>query len=183
MDYIGPINRAIDYIENNLTQTIALDQVAAVAGYSRFHFDRLFLIRLGETPARYIRKRRLSEAACELVISKKSILDIALDYQFQSQEAFTRSFKKMLSLSPAAYRKRGRLTRAFHKVTLNNRRKLYYLNGEVGGQPKLIVPGQRAGIILPTRTYAVLMYRDDARDFTPTQLCPALVWATDFRDW
>ncbi|MBN1220034.1 MAG: helix-turn-helix domain-containing protein [Anaerolineae bacterium] len=158
MDYIDPINRAIDHIEDNLAQPIKLDKVAAVAGYSRFYFDRLFLANLGETPARYIRKRRLSEAARELVISKKNILDIALDYQFQSQEAFTRSFKRMFRLSPAAYRKRRRLTKIFPKAKLTSR-KIFYLNSKVGEIPKVIVPGQREGHILPARAYAMLIYR------------------------
>jgi len=158
MDYTDPINRAIDYIENNLAQTIEPDKVAAVAGYSRFYFDRLFLANLEETPARYIRKRRLSEAARELVTSKKSILDIALDYQFQSQEAFTRSFKRMFRLSPAAYRSKHRLTRIFDKISLTPR-KILRLKSKVREIPKIIVPGQRDDHILSVRAYAMVVYK------------------------
>lgn len=159
MDYIDSINQAIDYIENNLTQTIAMEQVAAVAGYSRFYFDRLFLARLGETPASYIRKRRLSEAARELIASERPILDIALDYQFQSQEAFARPFKKMFGLSPGAYRKRGRFSRGFPKVTLR-RRKLFRLNSGTGQEPMIVLPGGKGNKVLPAQTYALFMYQD-----------------------
>jgi AraC family transcriptional regulator len=157
MDYITSINRAIDYIENHLTQAISVEDMAAVAGYSRFHFDRLFLAMLGETPASYLRKRRLSEAARELITSKKPILDIALDYQFQSQEAFTRPFRAMFGFSPGAYRKRRRFTRAFSRVTLS-RQKLPQLNAGAARNPEIIVSGQSASGLLPICTYAVFIY-------------------------
>ncbi len=159
MDYIASINQAIDYIENNLTQTIMVEQVAAVAGYSRFYFDRLFLSMLGETPARYIRKRRLSEAARELISSEQPILDIALDYQFQSQEAFARPFKRMFGLSPGAYRRRGRFSRGFPKITLR-RRKLFRLNNEIGQKPTIVLPRAKGTQILSAQTYALFLYRD-----------------------
>src|SRR5262245_7049845 len=111
MDYSEPINQAIDYIENNLTEAVTLEKISAAAGYSPFHFGRLFLALIGETPGEYLRKRRLSEAARELVVSRRKILDIALDYQFQSQEAFTRAFKKRFRVSPALYRRKRRLAR------------------------------------------------------------------------
>ena len=122
MDYISPINHAIEYIESNLTEPLDIESVAGAAGYSRFHFDRLFLATVGETPAGYVRKRRLSETARELVVSKKRILDIALDYQFQSQSAFTRAFRKLFGLSPGAYRRRGRLVRLCHRIVLKQPR-------------------------------------------------------------
>src|SRR5688572_8768492 len=119
MEPIESINRAINCIENNLTEAISLEEISAVAGYSLFHFSRLFLDLVGETPGEYIRKRRLSEAARELVNSRKSILDIALDYQFQSQEAFSRSFKRLFRASPGTYRKSRHLTRTFSRISLD----------------------------------------------------------------
>lgn len=164
MDYIEPVNHAISYIEDNLTQTITIEDVAAKIGYSRFHFHRLFLTILGETPARYIRKRRLSEAACELVNSKRSVLNIALDYQFQSQEVFSRAFKKMFGFSPTAYRSRNHLTRVFRRVTLS-RRKIFRLDDGIGTKLGIVIPRQKFGTSLPfgevvaTHTYAVFVYR------------------------
>ena len=105
-------------------QPVTTTQVAAATGYSRAHLGRLFLEMTGETLAGYIRKRRLSEAARRLVATRVSILDLALDYQFESQEAFTRSFKRHFRLSPGAYRKRGRLAGAFSRITLRRPRVL-----------------------------------------------------------
>jgi len=124
MDQLTYFNTALDYIETHLTQPLALTELARVAGYSRFHFDRRFAALIGETPACYLRKRRLSAAAQELVTSRKPILEIAFDYQFASQEAFTRAFQRMFRLSPGAYRRRRQLTRTFAKITLTQR-KLY----------------------------------------------------------
>ena len=119
MDYAVVVGSAVDYIEGNLQKCLVAAQVAAVVGYSRFHFDRLFLPLIGETPAQYIRKRRLTEAARELVTSDKRILDIALEYQFHSQEALTRWFKKLFGTSPGIYRARGRFTGGMRRVTLS----------------------------------------------------------------
>jgi AraC family transcriptional regulator len=126
---IEHINCAIDHIEKSLAQPLTIRETAQAAGYSRFHFDRLFLAMTGETPGRYIRKRRLTEAARELVTSRKRLLDIALDYQFDSQEAFTRAFKRMFRISPGAYRRRGRLVRTFPRITLK-RQTVYRLSGD-----------------------------------------------------
>jgi AraC-like DNA-binding protein len=158
MDYISPINRAIDYIEANLAETIDMESVAAAAGYSRFHFGRLFLAMVGETPAGYVRKRRLSEAAGELVVSKKRIIDIALDYQFQSQAAFTRAFRQVFGLSPGAYRKRGRLVRLSRRITLKQPRlfRLEYGQNIIDHLVPLELP---VGAALPVYAYVVLGQR------------------------
>lgn len=150
MEYTQPINRAISYIETNLTQEIELSKVAAAAGYSFFHFGRLFRATTGETLGSYIRKRRLSEAARQLLISKRRILDIALDHQFCSQAAFTRAFRTTFGISPGAYRKRGRFARLTHRITLRQPR-LCYVNGERGRDARLALPRRRVGEVLPAR--------------------------------
>ena len=150
MGYMHPINCAIDYIEANLTQEIDLSEVAAAAGYSPFHFSRLFRATTGETLGSYIRKRRLSEAARQLLISRRRILDIALDHQFCSQAAFTRAFRATFGISPGAYRKRGRLARLTHRITLRQPR-LCYVNGERGRDARLVLPRRGIGQVLPAR--------------------------------
>jgi hypothetical protein len=103
----------------------------------------------GETVAGYIRKRRLSEAARKLITTLSPILDLAFDYQFESQEAFTRSFKKQFRFSPAAYRQRGRFTNAFQRITLC-RRRIYRLHQAT---PHLL-PHQE---IVPAQLFTLLM--------------------------
>lgn len=107
MSYIPNVLRAVDYMERNLTSPISVSDVASEAAYSTFHFVRLFRALTGDTPGSYLRRRRLTEAARELVGSRKRIIEIAFDYQFQSQEAFTRAFRDCFDISPSAFRKRG----------------------------------------------------------------------------
>ncbi len=133
------INRALIYLETHLTEPATVTHAAATAGYSRYHFSRTFLALTGLTPTSYLRKRRLSEAARALVTSSKSILDIALDYQFGSQEAFTRSFKQEFGVSPGFYRRRGRLRRLWEKLSFGVNNLLYPGKG-INGAPPLLIP-------------------------------------------
>ena len=107
MSYIEAINRALDFIEENLKSPIQVEHIAASARYSKFHFQRLFSIVTGETVGAYLRRRRLTEASRQLVESDRSILDIALDYQFNSQESFSRSFKDFFGETPNHHRKQN----------------------------------------------------------------------------
>jgi AraC-like DNA-binding protein/GNAT superfamily N-acetyltransferase len=144
------LNRAIVYFENNLTQPALVEEAAVLAGYSRYHFSRLFLTTTGMTPAAYLRKRRLSAAAYELAGSSKRILDIALDYQFQSHEAFSRSFKQEFGISPARYRLQGRVRRLLDKITLGATRLLYPGKG-IEARPQVLTVQQPlvAAILVP----------------------------------
>lgn len=90
----GPDRQGRGYIEANLNRRLTLEDVAGRVGYSPHHFLRLFWAVTGETPGAYIRNRRLAEAARLLAEREDRILDIALEYQYQSQAALTRSFKR-----------------------------------------------------------------------------------------
>jgi AraC family transcriptional regulator len=107
MDYYRSIiARAIRFIEANLKEDIRVDDIARASTYSRFHFTRIFTELTGETPGAYLRKRRLEEAGSE-ILAGRDILEVALDYHFGSQEAFTRSFKTYLQATPGTYKKSG----------------------------------------------------------------------------
>ncbi|UHA73566.1 helix-turn-helix domain-containing protein [Paenibacillus sp. 481] len=99
------IDIAIRYIEQHLREPLRAEDVAAEVNFSYSYFHRVFYALTGETIGDYIRKRRLSEAARELLFSERSILDIAVDFHFESQEAFSRSFKSFFCLPPATFRK------------------------------------------------------------------------------
>lgn len=106
MDYLQQIESAVIFIENNLHETIGVEDVADITGYSYYHFQRVFKAVLGESIGNYIRSRRLNRAASELIYSDNRILDIAMHYQFDSQEAFNRAFKNVYNVSPGIYRKK-----------------------------------------------------------------------------
>jgi AraC-like DNA-binding protein len=102
------IKRSIDYIERNLSEDIKLDEIAKQSYFSEFHFHRLFHKTVGAPVMDYVRKRRLSEASKELAETEEKITDIALKYQFSSEETFSRAFKKLYGLSPREYRQNTR---------------------------------------------------------------------------
>lgn len=101
------IDDVLRHIEAHLTEPLSLDDLAARTGYSAFHFHRLATAMFGLPVGRYIRRRRLSVAAARLISTQDRILDIALDAQFESQEAFTRAFKEQHGMTPGRYRSRG----------------------------------------------------------------------------
>ncbi|MCU6707740.1 AraC family transcriptional regulator [Paenibacillus sp. J5C_2022] len=99
------IHKALQYIESHLEEELRLEQIAAAAGFSMYHFHRLFQEQIGMTTADYIRCRRLALGAAMLMHTNEEVLHIALQCRFQSQEAFTRAFKKLYHLPPGRYRK------------------------------------------------------------------------------
>lgn len=105
MDYYYRIQNAIDFMELNLKGDISTTDIASKAFFSAFHFQRLFQAISGFSVQEYIRKRRLTEASILLRKTDKTILEIAVDFQYGSQEAFTRAFEGYFGMTPAKYRK------------------------------------------------------------------------------
>jgi len=103
--YESIIQSSLEWIEKNLHRKIFLDDVATASNFSKFHFHRIFQTTINISVDEYIRMRRLTVASVKLIHSDDRIIDIALDVQFNSQEAFSRSFKKIYGLSPGEYRK------------------------------------------------------------------------------
>lgn len=96
---------AIGYIENHLHEKLDLETVAKAVHYSKYHLHRMFTSTVGLTIQTYIQRRQLTEAAKLLVLSDKSILEIALSCGYESQQSFTDIFKAMYKKSPKQYRK------------------------------------------------------------------------------
>lgn len=117
-DYCEHVAEAATFIEARLTDELSLQEVAEHVGYSVFHFARLFQGMTGESVMDYVRKRRLTMAAGALVQSSRRILDIAVEYQYDSQEAFTRSFKRAYGITPGGYRRRGSFSVLCFPLTL-----------------------------------------------------------------
>ncbi|SQI42737.1 Right origin-binding protein [Leminorella richardii] len=105
MDQASIIHDLLDWLESHLDQPLALDNVAAKSGYSKWHLQRMFKEVTGQAIGSYIRARRLSKAAVALRLTSRPILDVALQYRFDSQQTFTRAFKKQFTQTPAFYRR------------------------------------------------------------------------------
>jgi len=99
------INRALNYIEDNLFEDLTLEMIAKKAAMSPFHFHRTFSAIVETTVAQYIRSRRLNEILRDLHDPKSRLIDLAIRCGFESQEAFTRAFKTQFGVTPGQYQK------------------------------------------------------------------------------
>jgi AraC family transcriptional regulator len=104
LDYRERIVRTLVHIQEHLDDALELDEVAAVAAFSRFHFHRVFRGLVGETLKGYIRRLRLERAARNLKRLDEPVTQIALQAGFETHESFTRAFGDMFGIPPSAYR-------------------------------------------------------------------------------
>lgn len=119
MNYYERIQQSIDYIERHLrNEALQVRDITGQAFFSVTHFYRIFQAMTGLSVKEYIRKRRLSEAASELLTTENRIIDIALDYGFDSQESFTRACSRQFGATPGDIRKRIRHIPLFEKADL-----------------------------------------------------------------
>lgn len=146
MDYTICIQNTITYIEQHLCELLTLEEVSKAAGFSKYHFLRLFKSETGIGLRDYIQTRRMYRAAEYLLNSELSAMDIAFLLQFESQEAFTRAFKREYSLPPGQYR------RTMMKLRSNQK--------ETAMKQKQIIPGWIITGSMP-KMYSVLMDQEN----------------------
>lgn len=101
---VADIQRAVNYIEEHITDEMSITDIAGVAYLSPFYFQRIFHMMCGLTVGEYIRARRLSLAGDELLSTKARIIDLALKYGYDSPDSFSRAFAKYHGVSPSAAR-------------------------------------------------------------------------------
>jgi AraC family transcriptional regulator len=101
---MNPAQKALWFIESHLGDALTLDEIAAIGGVSRFHMVRAFAAATGLSVMRYVRVRRLTEAARALAGGAPDILTLALDADYGSHEAFTRAFRDHFGVTPEAVR-------------------------------------------------------------------------------
>jgi AraC family transcriptional regulator len=106
---VNPVGKALWFIESHFASEIALDEIAEIAGVSRYHMTRAFGDTTGHSIMRYVRGRRLTEAARALAGGAPDILTVALDAGYGSHEAFTRAFRLQFGVAPEAIRREGHL--------------------------------------------------------------------------
>ncbi|MGG7165347.1 AraC family transcriptional regulator [Clostridium ihumii] len=117
MQYLNDMNRALDYIENNLQGKTDYEKIAQIACCSVYHFQRIFTFITGITLSEYIRRRKMTLAAFELQNSTIKVIDIALTYGYESPEAFTRAFQNLHGITPTAARSKGVSIKAFPRIS------------------------------------------------------------------
>lgn len=106
---MNPVGKALWFVESHFARELTLDEIAAIGGVSRFHLVRAFDLATGQPVMRYVRGRRLSEAARRLADGAPDILSVALETGYGSHEAFTRAFRDQFGTTPETVRAQRRL--------------------------------------------------------------------------
>lgn len=117
MDWLDKMNKALEYIEDNLDGKIDYEIVAQKACCSSYNFQRMFSFITDVTLAEYIRRRRLTKAALDLIKEDSKIIDIALKYGYESQTAFTRAFQNLHDVTPREAIKEGIKLKSYPKIS------------------------------------------------------------------
>lgn len=105
-EYIRRINRVQDHIEEHLGQPLTIEELSQAAGFSKFHFSRIFQSMLHESLAHYVNRIRMENALFLLAHrTDKNMTDIAYELGFTDSAVFSRAFRNYYGVSPREYRK------------------------------------------------------------------------------
>lgn len=105
MNWFETVNKATEYIEDNITSKIDLEDIAKECNFSYYYFSKIFSMITGFSLREYIRNRRITLASYEVSYTNKRIIEIAFKYGYSSNEAFSRAFKKIHGINPSVARK------------------------------------------------------------------------------
>lgn len=164
-------------MEENLHEPLTLEKIAAQSNFSKYHFHRVFQTIVGISVTEYIRLRRLANASSALLYTSDRIIDIALYYQFESQESFTRAFKEIYKLPPGKYRKMmADVIKIKEETSMDTKVKGWFLSGsnpfkyEMGIDHKVIHQGKASGYLKSTTVldptdFATMMQTFKAHQF------------------
>lgn len=108
---IARIVQAVDFIEAHLREPVSVADMAAAVSYSLYHFCRTFKAFTHFTPYDYLMRRRVAESAQDLLNGEQKVIDVALDYQFNNPETFSRAFKRVMGMPPNQWRQQGQSNR------------------------------------------------------------------------
>jgi AraC family transcriptional regulator len=101
-DYIQSVYKVILYIEQNYNDDLTLEELSKVAGFSKYHFHRIFKSIIGENISDYIRRVRLSSTTLKFKTNQK-ITEIAIDSGYETNASFSKAFKKYFGITPKEF--------------------------------------------------------------------------------
>ncbi|WP_445487371.1 AraC family transcriptional regulator [Niallia sp. 03133] len=118
MTWLEGLQNAIRYIEENLERSLDIEEIAMHANISPFHFQRTFAVLTDISIGEYIRRRRLTAAANELIKTNGKVIDVALKYGYDSPEAFSKAFKKQHGATPTETKKGMGKLKVYNPLTI-----------------------------------------------------------------
>lgn len=154
VSYLARIQKGVDFIEENLDEPLELWRVAEHAGISQWHFQRIFKALTNETLKDYIRSRRFAGALEQLLDTDTRIIEIALAAGYESQESFTRAFKKAFGATPHEYRRLGEKNLHLKKARFGSDY-IRHINANVSLMPEVDVQRDLCLVGMKTQFYGV----------------------------
>ncbi|WP_160679755.1 AraC family transcriptional regulator [Clostridium sp. C8-1-8] len=106
MKYSESIFSCLQYIEDNITESLTLEKIAKAIGYSTYHFSRMFKEEMGVSVMEYVKDRRLLRATEDIILGEK-ILEVAIKYGYETNNGFTKAFRKKYGFSPVVIKAFG----------------------------------------------------------------------------
>lgn len=121
MDWIHNIQLAIDHIEENLESELSIEDLSKMLYVSSYQFQKMFSLICDCTVGEYLRNRRLTKAGFDLITGNETILDIALKYNYQSNESFTRAFTRFHGSTPSSVRRSQSTLNSFSSISAKSK--------------------------------------------------------------
>lgn len=113
------IEKVIYYIETHLDDELDIVLLAKEAGYSQYHFSRIFKEQYGESVMNYIARLKIQRAALHICLKKSSLVDISNDTGYQTPTGFLKAFKKYFNITPTQYKKNSKeILTSYENLTL-----------------------------------------------------------------
>lgn len=167
------MKQILDYIEDHITEKPDITELAKSLNYSAVQFTRKFIKATGYTPARYITKRKLHFAAYDLITTNDQIIKIAMRYNFESHDSFSRAFKRFYGISPETFRRKGQHVPEFPRPFDDVKPNEPYDRVEIVTLPEIKLIGIERKFRAPEQAWEVFgrMYDDVFRN-APNRVYP-----------
>lgn len=133
MEWFESIKNAITFMEDNLTEELSVEDVSNHVFTSNSHFQRIFYLVTGITIGEYIRNRRLSQAGKDLLLTEQKVIDVAMKYQYDTSESFSKAFSRFHGVNPSEVKKHEDQLKYFRPLTVQ-----ISINGGYGMGHKLM---------------------------------------------
>ena len=119
MDIYSTLNEITLYIDTHLKENLDMNYIASMMGVNAYTMQRIFSLLVGETSTLYIKKRRLTNSALDL-LEGKSVMEVALDYRYNNATSFSRAFREFHGMKPSEVKKNNKKLKLFYRKTFQS---------------------------------------------------------------